>query len=92
MARKQIYPCFKCRENGFPNTMVFLAGKNNEGTIYIEEDGTAHQHKQKQQQRQDHRQENIELMIRLEQKIDLLTKMVLALSSASVSVIARGTK
>ena len=53
MASHKPYECFKCRDNGFPNTMVYLAGKDEQGkTVYIEEDGTAHQHKQKQQQGQ----------------------------------------
>jgi hypothetical protein len=51
MASRKTYECFKCRDNGFPNTMVYLAGKDEQGkTVYIEEDGTGHQHKTKQQQ------------------------------------------
>ena len=50
MASRKPYECFKCRDFGFPNTMVFLAGKDDQGkTVYIEEDGTAHQHKIKRQ-------------------------------------------
>ena len=50
MASRKPYECFKCRDNGLPNTMVYLAGKDDQGkTVYIEEDGTAHQHKIKQQ-------------------------------------------
>lgn len=46
MASRKPYECFRCRDNGFPNTMVYLAGKDEQGkTIYIEEDGTAHRHK-----------------------------------------------
>jgi hypothetical protein len=52
MSRKP-YECFRCRDNGFPNTQVYLAGKDEQGkTVYIEEDGTAHQHKIKQEQQQ----------------------------------------
>jgi len=48
MASRKPYECFKCRDNGFPNTMVFLAGKDEQGkTIYIEEDGIGHRHKTK---------------------------------------------
>lgn len=51
MASRKPYECFKCRDNGFPNTMVYLAGKDEQGkTVYIEDDGTGHQHKVKQQQ------------------------------------------
>ena len=40
------YECFKCRDSGFPNTMVYLAGKDDQGkTIQLEEDGTKHVHK-----------------------------------------------
>ena len=50
MASRKSYECFKCRDFGFPNTMVYLAGKNESGkTVYIEEDGTGHLHKTKQQ-------------------------------------------
>ena len=46
MASRKPYECFKCRDHGFPNTMVYLAGKDEQGkTIYIKEDGTAHRHK-----------------------------------------------
>lgn len=51
MASHKPYECFRCRDNGFPNTMVFLAGKDDhDKTVYVEEDGTSHQHKLKQQQ------------------------------------------
>lgn len=44
------YECFKCRDSGFPNTMVYLAGKDDQGrTIQLEEDGTHHTHKSKGQ-------------------------------------------
>ena len=46
MSRKP-YECFKCRDSGYPNTMVYLAGKDDTGrTIQLEEDGTKHIHKQ----------------------------------------------
>jgi hypothetical protein len=46
MASRKPYECFKCRDNGFPETMVYLAGKDDQGkTVYIEEDGTGHVHK-----------------------------------------------
>lgn len=45
MSRKP-YECFRCRDNGYPDTMVYLAGKDGQGkTVYVEEDGTPHQHK-----------------------------------------------
>ena len=45
MSRKP-YECFRCRDNGFSNTQVYLAGKNEQGkTVYVEEDGAPHQHK-----------------------------------------------
>jgi flagellar basal body rod protein FlgB len=48
---KRPYECFKCRDNGFPNTMVYLAGKDEQNrTIQLEEDGSKHIHKTKQQQ------------------------------------------
>jgi hypothetical protein len=47
MSRKP-YECFKCRDNGYANTMVYLAGKDESGkTVYVEEDGTPHLHKTK---------------------------------------------
>jgi hypothetical protein len=56
---KQPYPCFKFRDNGFPNIMVFLAGKDDSGkTIYVEEDGTGHVHKTKEQYQQTHQQQS----------------------------------
>ena len=65
MSRKP-YECFKCRDNGFPNTLVFLAGKDDQGrTIQLEEDGAKHIHKtkeqvqQKQQQPQQQQSSNI---------------------------------
>jgi hypothetical protein len=45
--------CNKCRDNGFPNTMVYLAGKDEHGkTIQLEEDGSRQIHKTKQRQQQ----------------------------------------
>ena len=53
MASKQKYECFRCRDNGYPSTMVYLAGKDEQGkTIYVEEDGIGHIHKIRQQQPQ----------------------------------------
>ena len=53
MSRKP-YECFKCRDSGFPNTFVFLAGKDDQGrTIQLEEDGSKHIHKGKQEQQQE---------------------------------------
>jgi hypothetical protein len=50
MSRKP-YECFRCRDNGFSGVQVYLAGKDEQGkTVYVEEDGTAHQHKAKQEQ------------------------------------------
>lgn len=52
MSRKP-YECFRRRDNGFPGVQVYLAGKDNSGkTIYVEEDGTPHIHKQVQQEQQ----------------------------------------
>ena len=49
MSRKP-YECFKCRDNGYANTMVYLAGKDESGkTVYVEEDGTPHLHKTNKQ-------------------------------------------
>lgn len=46
MASRKPYECFKCRDNGYANTMVYLAGKDDQGrTIQLEEDGTKHVHK-----------------------------------------------
>lgn len=48
MASRKPYECFRCRDNGFPNIMVYLAGKDEQGkTIQLEEDGMTHQHKYK---------------------------------------------
>jgi hypothetical protein len=45
MSRKP-YECYYCRDHGFPDTMVYLAGKDDQGkTIQLEEDGTEHVHK-----------------------------------------------
>lgn len=56
MSRKP-YECFRCRDNGFPNTQVYLSGKDEQGkTVYVEEDGTAHQHKVKQEQQSQQQQ------------------------------------
>ena len=42
---KQTYEYYRCRDNGFPNTRVFLDGKTENGkTIYRNEDLTPHQH------------------------------------------------
>ena len=49
MSRKP-YECFKCRDKGYSNTMVYLAGKDESGkTVYVEEDGTPHLHKTNKQ-------------------------------------------
>lgn len=57
MASRKPYECFRCRDNGFPITMVYLAGKDDQGkTIYIEDDGTAHRHKTKEQAQQSQQQ------------------------------------
>lgn len=54
MASKSKYECYRCIDNGWPGTMVYLAGKDDQGkTLYVEDDGTAHQHKQKQGQQQE---------------------------------------
>ena len=50
MASKQKYECFTCRDNGFPNVLVYLAGKDSHGkAIRVEEDGSTHVHKTKQE-------------------------------------------
>lgn len=57
MSRKP-YECFKCRDNGFSNTLVYLAGKDDQGkTIQLEENGSRHVHKEKQQRHQDPQQQ-----------------------------------
>jgi hypothetical protein len=53
MASKQTYECFVCKRNGYPETRVFLDGKDENGkTIYKNEDMSPHQHKQRQVQQQ----------------------------------------
>jgi hypothetical protein len=46
MASRRTYECFQCRDKGFPNIMVFLDGKDDQGkTKYLESDGqTRHIH------------------------------------------------
>jgi hypothetical protein len=83
MASKQTWECFVCKNNGFPGTMVYLAGKDDQGrAIRLEPDGTTpHTHKTKvpsqQQQSQQTQQlqqpEQIELLLQiklLNQKMD----------------------
>jgi hypothetical protein len=49
MASKQLYPCFSCRRVGY-EIPVYLDGKDAEGrTKYLNEDGTKHIHKTKQE-------------------------------------------
>ena len=49
MASKQTYPCFACRKAGY-EIPVYLDGKDAEGhTKYLNEDGTKHIHKGKEQ-------------------------------------------
>jgi hypothetical protein len=56
MSRKP-YECYYCRDHGFPNMMVYLAGKDeNNRTIQLEEDGSKHIHKVKQQQPSEYEQ------------------------------------
>ncbi len=64
--------------------MVYLAGKDDQGkTVYIEEDGTGHQHKTKQQQLQGQGSTTIvsesaqlkTIAARLEYAVSLLEKM-----------------
>jgi hypothetical protein len=51
MASKQTYECFVCKKNGFPETRVYLDGKDANGkTIYKNEDLSPHQHKQQAKQ------------------------------------------
>ena len=62
MASKQTYECFVCKNNGFPGTLVYLAGKDAQGrAIRLEDDGTTpHVHKTKvpsQQQQKPQQQE-----------------------------------
>jgi hypothetical protein len=44
-----MYECFKCKNNGFPGVMVYLAGKDDHGrAIRLDDDGTTpHIHKTK---------------------------------------------
>jgi len=60
-----------CKNNGFPGTQVYLAGKDDQGrAIRLEEDGvTTHVHKtrlasqqQQQQQQQTQRQQNNQVL------------------------------
>jgi len=51
MASKQIYECYVCKRNGFPDTKVFLDGKTEDGkTIYKNPDMSPHLHKQQGKQ------------------------------------------
>jgi hypothetical protein len=57
MSRKR-YECFRCRDSGFPITMVYLTGKDEEGkTIQLEENGSKHTHKIKEQKQQESQQQ-----------------------------------
>ena len=49
MASKNTWECFVCKANGFPGTLVYLAGKDAQGrAIRLEDDGTTpHVHKSK---------------------------------------------
>ena len=49
---------FKCRDSGFPGTLVYLAGKDEQGkSIQFEADGSRHIHKTKEQQQQQSEQQ-----------------------------------
>jgi hypothetical protein len=77
----------KCRDSGFPNTMVYLAGKDDHGrTIQLEEDGTKHIHKQvkgQQQQPQPQPQQQqqqtmdglMKLLVSIDSKLDRLLNL-----------------
>lgn len=57
MASKQTYECFVCKKVGFPDTIVYLDGKTEDGkTIYKNEDMSPHQHKQQAKQQQQSQQ------------------------------------
>ena len=39
----KLFECFSCRDNGCPHTIVYLAGKDDQGkTIQLEDNGTRH--------------------------------------------------
>jgi len=68
LSRKS-YECFRCRDNGYPNTMIYLAGKDEQGkTIQLEEDGTKHLHKLKDQQLQQLQQQQTQPQPQLQSK------------------------
>lgn len=47
-AQPRLFECYTCKNNGFPNEMVKLAGKTPEGNpIRLEPDGSSHTHKTK---------------------------------------------
>lgn len=53
MASRNTYECYVCKKNGFPETRVYLDGKDANGkTIYKNEDFSPHQHKQAKQEQQ----------------------------------------
>jgi hypothetical protein len=80
MASKQPWECFVCKSNGFAGTMVYLAGKDEQGrAIRLEADGSPHIHKSKapsQQQQQQQREPTIADVLMqiklLHQKVDKL--------------------
>lgn len=48
MAEKKLFPCFVCKNNGFPDEMVILAGRDDEGnSIRKNPDESPHTHKTK---------------------------------------------
>lgn len=80
MASKSKYECYRCRDNGWPGTMVYLAGKDEQGkTVYVEDDGTAHQHKQKQGQQQEIQTSTTGDLVPLLRMIDAKLERVISL-------------
>lgn len=54
---KPLYPCFVCKNNGFPSEMIILAGKDDRGSpIRKNPDESPHTHKNKLGPRQQYQQ------------------------------------
>lgn len=72
MASKQTYPCFACRKAGH-EVSVFLDGKDEQNrTKYLNEDGTKHVHKTKEEQQ---KQQHHETLPSIEQIHNLLASI-----------------
>jgi hypothetical protein len=88
MASKNTWECFVCKANGFPGTLVYLAGKDAQGrAIRLEDDGTTpHVHKskvpsqqvqQEQVQRQQQQQAQQQQQLKQPEQVDLILQIKL---------------